>query len=203
MTDQSGLSRVTRPHLALPQRGVGDVSALDGPLEVEQRAVVLAILPPPPPQQAVSDAGRVASVACSARRRQRQASRVSERGELARLLGAPLADDRLAQLRELARATGAVILSKGPTTVVVGQGTKGLQQLFVDSGTAALATAGTGDVLSGLIAAMLARGLEATRAAALAAFVHGRAGARAPGSLLASELPSFIGLILREAEDGG
>ncbi len=114
-------------------------------------------------------------------------------GELARLLGAPLADDRLAQLRELARATGAVILSKGPTTVVVGQGPKGLEQLFVDSGTAALATAGTGDVLSGLIAAMLARGLEAPGPPrSPRSSTVGRVPARR-ARLLASELPSFIG----------
>jgi NAD(P)H-hydrate epimerase len=124
-------------------------------------------------------------------------------GELARLLGAPLHHDRLGQLRELVTSTGAVFVSKGPTTVVVGPGADGLELLLVDSGTQALATAGTGDVLSGLIGALLARGLRATRAAALGAFVHGRAGARARGVLVASMLPALIGEVLTEAVHGG
>jgi NAD(P)H-hydrate repair Nnr-like enzyme with NAD(P)H-hydrate dehydratase domain len=123
-------------------------------------------------------------------------------GELARLLGGPLAEDRIAQLEEVALTTGATILSKGPTTLVVGPDGDGVSISFIDAGTSALATAGTGDVLSGVIAALLARGMTATRAAALGAHLHGRAGARASGTLVASMLPALVGEALAEVDRG-
>jgi NAD(P)H-hydrate epimerase len=123
-------------------------------------------------------------------------------GELARLVGGPLAEDRVAQLQAIVRATGVTMLSKGPTTVVVGPGTEQPSVRFVESGTAALATAGTGDVLSGVIAALLARGMAAPAAAAVGAHLHGRAGARGCGTLVASMLPTLVGERLMEAEHG-
>ena len=72
----------------------------------------------------------------------------------------------------LAAATGAVVLLKGATTVVAAPDG---EVLVVTAGDARLATAGTGDVLSGIIAALLARGLDPFRAAAAGAFLHGRA----------------------------
>jgi NAD(P)H-hydrate epimerase len=123
-------------------------------------------------------------------------------GELARLLDAELTDDRVGQLRGLVEATGATVLSKGPTTVVVGPSDRSHEVLFVTSGTEALATAGTGDVLSGVIGALVARGMDATLAAAVGAHVHGRAGASAPGSLVASALPQLIGEVLKEVRHG-
>ena len=67
-------------------------------------------------------------------------------------------------------------LVKGPTTAVADLAGRVLLGM---AGTTALATAGTGDVLSGMIGAMLARGMDPLEAAALAAHVHGRAGAGA------------------------
>jgi len=93
-------------------------------------------------------------------------------GELARLTGAPAGADRLAEARDLAAAVGATVLLKGSTTVIadpVGE------VLITNSGDSRLATAGTGDVLSGIVGALLAQGLDGLRAAASAAFVHGRA----------------------------
>jgi NAD(P)H-hydrate epimerase len=95
-------------------------------------------------------------------------------GELARLLGRKPGPDRLAEARDLAEATGAVVLLKGPATVVASPDGS---VLVTDTGDARLATAGTGDVLTGTIAAALALGIPAPRAAAAGAFVHGRAGA--------------------------
>jgi NAD(P)H-hydrate repair Nnr-like enzyme with NAD(P)H-hydrate dehydratase domain len=67
------------------------------------------------------------------------------------------------------------------------------------AGTTALATAGTGDVLSGVIAALLARGVDPLEAAALAAHVHGRAGARGPGDgLVAGDLPELVARVFSE-----
>ena len=95
-------------------------------------------------------------------------------GEFARLAGGPPDDDRIAAVRSLAATSGSVVLLKGPATVVAApDGTV----LITTTGDARLATAGTGDVLTGVIAALLAGGLEPLRAAAAGAFLHGRAGA--------------------------
>ena len=79
---------------------------------------------------------------------------------------------------ELARAIEAVVLIKGPTTVIAApDGTLTSQS----DGSSWLATAGTGDVLAGIVGALLAQGVGAADAAAMAAFVHGAAGVRASG----------------------
>jgi len=93
-------------------------------------------------------------------------------GELARLRGSVPGPDRLGEARELAAALGATVLLKGSTTVVADPGG---EVLMTNSGDSRLATAGTGDVLSGVVGALLAQGLDGLRAAAAAAFVHGRA----------------------------
>jgi NAD(P)H-hydrate epimerase len=97
-------------------------------------------------------------------------------GELGRLLGrdsAAIGAHRLAAAREAAERAGAVVVLKGDDTIVVGpDGEPAVNGL--DS--PALATAGTGDVLSGMVAALLARGLGAREAAATAVYAHARAG---------------------------
>ena len=94
-------------------------------------------------------------------------------GEYERLVGHPVGDDRIAAARELADASGAVVLLKGATTVVAAPGDEGV---FLNlTGTPLLATAGTGDVLTGIVAAFLALDIPALQAAAAAAWVHGRA----------------------------
>jgi NAD(P)H-hydrate repair Nnr-like enzyme with NAD(P)H-hydrate dehydratase domain len=93
-------------------------------------------------------------------------------GEYARLVGRPPGDDRIGDVRAVAAQTGAVVLLKGSPTIVASPDGP---TLIVNAGSARLATAGTGDVLSGVIGAFLARGLPALEAAALAAHCHGRA----------------------------
>jgi hydroxyethylthiazole kinase-like uncharacterized protein yjeF len=97
-------------------------------------------------------------------------------GELGRLLGRPsdeIAAHRLAAVREAAERSGAVVLLKGDDTLVALPG----GETAVNPGaTPALATAGTGDVLSGLIGALLAKGLGAFEAACLGALAHALAG---------------------------
>lgn len=94
-------------------------------------------------------------------------------GEFAALDGAAPGADRFAAVRGLARATGAVVLLKGPATLIADpEGSV----LVADQGDARLATAGSGDVLTGLILGLLAQGLTPQRAAAAGAFLHGRAG---------------------------
>ena len=96
-------------------------------------------------------------------------------GEFERLVGRPPGPDRIGAASSLARATGSVVLLKGSTTVVA-EPTGRI--CLVTAGSPALATGGTGDVLSGVIGAFIARGLEPADAAALGAHVHGRAAAR-------------------------
>ena len=116
-------------------------------------------------------------------------------GEFVRLTGHPLGPNRFDDVRELARATGCVVLLKGPTTVIASP--SGALRV-VTSGTPTLATAGTGDVLSGLIAATIARGHDSFNAAALAAHLHGRAGARLGPYATASDVVTKVRELLRE-----
>lgn len=111
-------------------------------------------------------------------------------GEFERLTGRPPGDDRIAAARDLAKATGATVLLKGSTTVVAEPSGRAL---LVASGSARLATAGTGDVLTGMCAAFLARGLDPLTAAGLAAHVHGRAASLGPtAGLVASDLLQLV-----------
>jgi len=117
-------------------------------------------------------------------------------GEYRRLMDAAPGDDRIGAARALARSAGAVALLKGPTTAVAHP--DGRVRLAL-AGTTALATAGTGDVLSGVVAALVSRGLDPLDAAALAAHVHGRAGARGLGDgLVAGDLPELVAEVLAD-----
>ena len=116
-------------------------------------------------------------------------------GELARLLDAD-ADQiearRLEHVRRAAEELGATVLLKGSTTVVAEMG----RPVRVNpTGTARLATAGSGDVLSGLIGAFLAGRATAMDAAAAGAYLHGIAGrlaATGPGDVPAGDLDAPI-----------
>ncbi len=111
-------------------------------------------------------------------------------GELARLLGRPPGPDKLAVTREAAARSGAVVLFKGSTTVVAAPDGRAL---LAATGSARLATAGTGDVLSGMVGAFLARGIAPLEAAALAAHAHGRAaGSGFAEGLVAGDLPELV-----------
>lgn len=118
-------------------------------------------------------------------------------GEAARLLRTSIADvqkDRLASARSLAAATKAVVVLKGARTIVgLPDGTAYVNP----AANPALGTAGSGDVLGGTIAALLAQGLRAEDAAIAGVFVHGTAAEvaiRELGSthLMASDLPDAI-----------
>jgi ADP-dependent NAD(P)H-hydrate dehydratase / NAD(P)H-hydrate epimerase len=111
-------------------------------------------------------------------------------GELARLLGSEVAEidaHRLESVRRAASRFGAVVLLKGADTLVASP-REGV--LVAAYGAPSLATAGSGDVLSGVIAAFLAKGLEARRAAAAGAVAHGLASQLVPQQrgLVASDL---------------
>jgi NAD(P)H-hydrate epimerase len=117
-------------------------------------------------------------------------------GELARLGGDADDPDRIAVTQRLAATLGAVVLRKGSTTIVAApDGTT----LLTTSGDARLATAGTGDVLTGVIGALLAQGVPPLEAAAAGAHLHGRAGALAwPRGLVAGDLVDRLPAALAE-----
>ncbi len=110
-------------------------------------------------------------------------------GEMARLTGGSVADvqkDRLEVARSSAAEWGQVIVLKGAYTVVAGPDGRTALEPFANSG---LATAGTGDVLAGTIAALRAQGVAAFEAAAAGAYVHGLAGE------LARERAGAVGMV--------
>ena len=118
-------------------------------------------------------------------------------GEFARLLGIDTPSvqaNRQELAAEFARSHNVVLLLKGARTVV----TDGRRLAFNTTGNPGMATGGSGDVLTGVIAALLAQGLPPFEAAQLGAHLHGLAGDLAaaelsqPG-LIASDLPRFLG----------
>jgi NAD(P)H-hydrate epimerase len=118
-------------------------------------------------------------------------------GEAARLLKSTtkkVQSDRVGAARKLARRTGAITILKGHRTLVAAPDGR----IAVNaSGNPGMATAGTGDVLTGMVGAFLARGMDAWDASRLAVFVHGDAGDRAAvdsghDGLIAGDLLSRI-----------
>ena len=114
-------------------------------------------------------------------------------GEFARLAGAPPGDDRVGACRKLADAFGATVLLKGNVTVVADPG----GPVYLNpAGQSWAATAGSGDVLSGIIGALLAAGLPTAEAAAAAAFVHARAAALSAADPGPGEAPTSASRIV-------
>ncbi len=115
-------------------------------------------------------------------------------GEFARLFG-PSGADRLTAARDAARRIGLVVLLKGSDTVIAAPDGRAA---INGTGTPALATAGAGDTLSGLIAALLAGGMPAWEAACAGAWLHGRAGEALGIGLVAEDLPVAIARVMRD-----
>jgi NAD(P)H-hydrate epimerase len=124
-------------------------------------------------------------------------------GEMARMCGISIAEvqaDRIEVARSRAEAWGCTVVLKGARTVVA---SPGRPASVVATGNPGLATGGTGDVLAGLVGALLAGGLEPHDAARVAAWVHGRAGdlaAEVHGErgLVASDVAERIGGVWAE-----
>lgn len=119
-------------------------------------------------------------------------------GEFAALGGDAHNVDRIGATQEVARRTNCTVLRKGPTTVIAS--THG-PVFLVAAGDQRLATAGSGDVLTGIIGAFLARGMDGSTAATAAAAIHGRAGAlcMAEGTI-ARDVVSAVAEVLTELQ---
>ncbi len=115
-------------------------------------------------------------------------------GEFATLAGEPPGDDRVDAARDLARRFGAVVLSKGPTTVIADPSG---EVVLVDHGDDRLATAGSGDVLTGVVTGAVAAGASPMDAAGMAAWVCAEAGRRCHRhGTIASDILAAVPLVL-------
>ena len=119
-------------------------------------------------------------------------------GEFAALGGDANDVDHIATTQHVAKTTRCIVLRKGPTTVVASPHGP---VFLVASGDQRLATAGSGDVLSGIIGAFLARGMDGAVAAAAGAMIHGRAGAMcSEEGTIARDVVSYIAEVLSELQ---
>lgn len=136
----------------------------------------------------VIDADAIAQVGEPGRLRRQEAILTPHEGEFRRLFG-DLRGSKAERVLEAARQSGAVIIYKGPDTLVAApDGRLG----FAPPAPAWLATAGTGDVLSGIAAAFVARGMPLFEAASAAVWIHGRAAETAGRHMIADDLAAAI-----------
>lgn len=123
-------------------------------------------------------------------------------GEASRLLGGRKVDDPAVDACELASAYACVVVLKGPNTYVASP--DGEVCIVVDGGPE-LAKAGSGDILSGIVGALLAQRVEAFDAACLGVWLHARAGALAGAelgvaSVMPEDLPLYVARAIRSLE---
>jgi ADP-dependent NAD(P)H-hydrate dehydratase / NAD(P)H-hydrate epimerase len=170
-----------------------------------RKLVAAALTRPAKDRTIVLDADALTSFAGDAARLGRlikrgghQAVMTPHEGEFAKLFeGAPdirLEDDKLARARAAARLMGAVVLIKGADTVVAapdGRATVGWDL------PPWLATAGSGDVLSGLVAGLAAQGMAVFEAASAAVWLHGACGRAIGPGLIAEDLAEALPGVLR------
>ncbi|MET9368329.1 NAD(P)H-hydrate dehydratase [Streptomyces griseoflavus] len=178
----AGQAVITRfPETLVSDRGpkhAGRVQAwVVGPGAGDDAATVAEVLAADVPVLIDADGLRLAE-ASAVRARRAPTLLTPHAGEAAALLGVEreeVEEGRLGAVRELAGRYGAAVLLKGSTTLVAGAGGEGPVRVN-PTGTSWLATAGSGDVLSGLAGSLLAAGLPTVDAGSAAAYLHGLAG---------------------------
>ena len=145
------------------------------------------------PKPVIIDADAIALVGEPGRLKGHDAILTPHEGEFVKLFG-DLPGSKADRALEAARRSGAVVVYKGPDTLVASpDGRLG----FAPPAPAWLASAGTGDVLAGIIAAFRARGMESFEAACAAVWIHGRAAKIAGPGMIADDLVAAIPLALK------
>jgi hydroxyethylthiazole kinase-like uncharacterized protein yjeF len=142
----------------------------------------------------VVDADALSACAGAPERLRGAAVLTPHEGEFGRVFG-PVGRDKLAAVRAAAAATDAVTVLKGPDTIIAAPDGRAAINANAPPW---LATGGTGDVLAGLIAALLAQGMAPFEATCAGVWLHGEAANRIGAGLIAEDLPPVLGPLLGE-----